>query len=110
MLRELIVARDRALEERSQNLARERERGDVLQREALARIEALIAGPIAPSVSRPSDPVALDQFAGESDLTVPTEIHKGRADLTDQFIAELAMDHEVALIAAAAELGIPYGD
>lgn len=109
------------LAKRSDELARERERGDVLQREALARIEALTAGntptdapappgaTFAPGAHAEPTTIDLDDFAFENDLVVPGEIHKQWADLTDELIAELGMDPEAALVAAAQELGIDFG-
>jgi hypothetical protein len=41
--------------------------------------------------------------------TVSSHQSRAWADLTDQLVAELGMDPEVALMAAAAELGIGYG-
>ena len=43
-------------------------------------------------------------------LTVPPALSQEWADLTDQLIAELGMDPEAALLAAAADLGIAYGE
>ena len=54
-----------------------------------------------------------DQLEAFSDVqaapTVPPALSQEWADLTDQLIAELGMDPEAALLAAADELGIEYG-
>ena len=47
--------------------------------------------------------------AAQAAPTVPPALSQEWADLTDQLIAELGMDPEAALLAAADELGIEYG-
>ena len=103
-LRDLVTERDRALEERSRELAAERERSDILQQLALSRIPAVSAGTDQVDVEADRAPEPAEAF------TVPGEINLQWARLTDALIAELRMDPEAALIAAAAELGIPYGE
>jgi len=117
----LIDERDRALEERSRELASERERSDILHREALNRIEALTAGiaqePPSDAPDRPgateslatTDDVITVNGASQDDSGLPEDLTAQWSDLTDQLIAELGMDPEAALMAAAADLGIEYG-
>jgi hypothetical protein len=110
------------LAKRSAELATERERSDVLQQLALSRIPAVTAGVVQ---EPPSDapqapgapiepPMANDLFMANGAVQTPSEFSDELtaewADLTEQLIAELAMDPRAAMLAAAAELGIPYGD
>ena len=105
------------LAKRAEELARERERGDVLHREALARIDALASGPAA---DRPPDelPMAMpmqpadstpDQVDGAAESVATEPIHREWDELTELFIAELGMEPQAAWTAAAQELGIANG-
>jgi len=120
-LREQLARRDDHIDQISRDQAAERERFDIIHREALNRIEALTAGPVAdapaPSPGGPGrdeSPMTPDDLLEAfSDVqaapTVPPALSQEWADLTDQLIAELGMDPEAALMAAADELGIEYG-
>ena len=109
------------LDQQNRERAAERERFDIIHREALNRIEALTAGPVAdapaPSPGGPGrdeSPMTPDDLinivaAVQAASTVPPALSQEWAALTDQLIAELGMDPEAALMAAADELGIEYG-
>jgi hypothetical protein len=119
---EELARRDDLIAQIARDQAAERERFDILHREALGRIEALTAGtvqeppsgaPHAPGAPietpRADDPFTANGAAQDaSGLT--DELTAQWSDLTEQLIAELAMDPQAAMLAAAADLGIPYED